>query len=65
MMSVEFLSEVNKTNFLVNLHTVPSVPACVGWDDATIMQHPMGKSVGQVELDQWDMLVQQTFSKQK
>ncbi len=50
MMLVEFSLGVNKTNFLVNLHTVPSLLACVGWDDATIMQHPMGNSAGQVKL---------------
>ena len=50
MMSVGFLSRVNKTNFLVNLHTVPPLLACFGWDDATTTQQPIGKSIGQVEL---------------
>ena len=50
MMLVEFSLGVNKTNFLVNLHTVPSLLACVGWEDVTIMRHSMGKSIEQVEL---------------
>ena len=50
MMSGEVLSGVNKTNFLVSLHTVPPLPACVVWDDATTMQQPMGKTLGQVKL---------------
>jgi hypothetical protein len=38
------------TNLLVSLHTVPPLLACVVWDDATTTRHPMGKSVGELEL---------------
>ena len=50
MMSVGFSFGVKKTNILVSLHTVPALPACDGWDDATTTWLPMGKVVGQVEL---------------
>ncbi len=39
-------SELNVTNFL---HTVPPLPACVGWDDATTTRQPVGKSVEEVQ----------------
>ena len=50
MMLVGLSLELNVTNFLVRLHTVPPLPACVGWDDATTTRQPIGKSVGGVEL---------------
>jgi len=42
--------ELNITNFLVSLHTVPPLPVCGEWDDATTTRQPIGKSVGEVEL---------------
>ena len=50
MISVGELSGWNITNFLVNLHTVPPLFACVVWDDATTTRHPIGKSLGELEL---------------
>ena len=50
MMSVGLSLGLNQTNFLVSLCTVPPLLACVGWDDATTTQQPMGKSVGEFEL---------------
>ena len=41
---------VNMTYFLVCLHTVPALRACVGWDEVTVTRLPMWKSVGHVEL---------------
>ena len=48
-MSVSVSSGLSMTNFLVNLHTVPPLFACVMWDDATMIRHPMGKSTGEFE----------------
>ena len=45
-MSVGFSVGLKKTNRLVSLHTVPALPACDGWDDATTTRHPMGKVDG-------------------
>ena len=50
MMLVRLSSGLNQTNFLVSLHTVPPLFACVGWDDATTTRQPIGKSVGGFEL---------------
>jgi len=50
MTSVGVSSGLIMTNFLVSLHTVPPLPACVGWDDATTTRQPIGKSVGEFEL---------------
>ena len=50
MLSVGCSSGMNMTYFLVCLHTVPVLPACVGWDEVTVMRWPMWKSVGHVEL---------------
>ena len=49
-MSVGVSLGLNMTNFLVSLHTVPPLLACVGWDDATTTRQPIGKSVGEFEL---------------
>ena len=50
MTSVGVSSGLIMTNFLVSLHTVPPLLACVGWDDATTTRQPIGKSVGEFEL---------------
>ena len=50
MMSVGVSSGLIMTNFLVSLHTVPTLLACVGWDDATTTRQPIGKSMGEFEL---------------
>ena len=47
MMLVVASSGVNITNFLVSLHTVPLLFACVGWDDAATTWQPIGKSLGE------------------
>ncbi len=36
----------NVMNFAVCHVTTPVLLACVGWDDATVMQHLVGKLVG-------------------
>jgi hypothetical protein len=41
---------VNMTYFLVCLQTVPVLPACAGWEEVMVTQHPMWKSIGHVEL---------------
>ncbi len=39
-------SGANATNFAMSRVTLPVVLACVGWDEATVIWHPMGKCVG-------------------
>ena len=50
MTSGECLSVLNMTYLRVCWHTIPPLPACVGWDKLTMTRHLMGKSVGQVKL---------------
>jgi hypothetical protein len=39
-------SGANATKFAVCHVTLPVVLVCVGWDEATVIWHPMGKCVG-------------------
>ena len=43
MLSREQFLGANMTNFVVCRVTTPYVLACCGWDEATMIRHPMGK----------------------